>query len=96
MALSIKIEQPITAEEAVKLVREDLIEESKSIYTAAPAETLASLLGEENLKKIREYDISRLKTGRASPPKVENAKEIESKKKKFMTPHEFRKFNRGY
>lgn len=97
MALALKIGENITASEATQLVKEDLIEESKSIYSASPAETLASLLGEENLKKIREWDISRLKSGQSPrPPKVENPTEIENKKATPSSFQERRKRIRGF
>lgn len=47
--------------EVVELVKEDYQNDIKELFGAADGATLAALLGEDGLKKVRTHDLSRLK-----------------------------------
>lgn len=53
--------------DVVELVREDYVNEIKQLFGASDGTTLASLLGEDGLKKVRQHDISRLKSPTDAP-----------------------------
>jgi len=92
-----KIGFQMTAAEAAKLVREDVETHYRHLYGASDPETLVKLVGEEGLKKIREYDTKRLKDPNSvlQTPEIQGERKQNRDGKQRMTPEEWRKFNRG-
>ncbi len=94
---SAKIGFEMTAQEAAKLVKDDIELAHRNLYGNSDAETLFKLLGEENMKKVREFDTSRLKNPNANlvtPQDQPDAARPRNQSKR-MTPQEWRNFNRG-
>lgn len=91
-----KIGFQMTAQEAAKLVREDVETNFRTLYGESDPETLVKLLGENGLQKIRGYDTSRLKDPNAVLKTPEQQGEVHRKREtgKRMTPQEWRDFNR--
>ena len=52
----------ITAKQSAKLVKEDLIEEAKQVYSKTDPEKLINYLGPEIVKKLKNYDLSKIKS----------------------------------
>lgn len=93
-----KIGFEMTPQEAAKLVREDVENAHRNLYGDVDAETLAKLLGEQGLQKLRSYDVSRLKDPNAQLKTPQEQAEPQVRKRdhsKRMTPQEWRMFNRG-
>jgi len=87
----------ITAAEAAKLVYEDLVSTHRSVYKETEAEQLVRLLGEDGLKKIREYEASRLKDPASKLQTPENQPDLggrQSRTGKRMSHAEWRAFTR--
>jgi hypothetical protein len=87
----------MTAEEAAKLVKEDIEERHRRLYGEADPETLVRLLGDQGLQKIRQYDTSRLKNPEENLKTPQDQGELGQRKRnptKRMTPAEWREFNR--
>lgn len=93
-----KIGVKITAQEAAKLVEQDLVNRNKSIYENADAETLVRMLGEDTVNKLRGWDTNRLKDPTAGLRDTQPAGEKRDRKDspKRLTPHEWRRLNRGF
>lgn len=94
---SAKIGFQMTAQEAAKLVTEDIEERQRRLYSSADAETLIRLLGDQGLQKIRTYDTSRLKDPNANLVTPKEQGEIRPRTRstaKRMTPQEWRELNR--
>lgn len=86
----------LTAVEAAKLVKEDVERSYTNLYGEADAETLIRLLGENGLKKIREFDTKRLKDPNAvlaTPTEQEPVRRSDGIKR--MTPQQWRAYNRA-
>lgn len=96
IARSAKIKFPMTAIEAAKLVQQDLESFDKHRLHAADGERLAKMLGEEGLKKVREYDTGRLKDPKSQlkTPEVQGDRRSEPQRRNPMTPEQWREFNR--
>lgn len=97
---SAKIGFKMTPAEAAQLVREDIQLAHSRLVGDSDAETLIKLLGDAGMKKIREYDIAKLKdptanlrTPQEQAPK-ETRRERGSQPTKRMSPKEWREFNR--
>lgn len=84
----------VTPEEVLPLVQEDYKNEQQALFSSADEETLASILGEENLKKIRKYEMARLKV-KEQPKGERKNTSLRSPKpgEKKMTMDEFREHN---
>lgn len=93
---SAKIGFQMTAKEAAQLVREDIELKFQRIYGQSDAETLVELLKEEGLKKIREFDVKKLKSpeDHLKTPEVQGELKDRKAPSKRMTPAEWRAFNR--
>lgn len=98
IARSAKIGFQMTAAEAAKLVREDIEVRQQKLYGESDAETLARLLGEKGLQKLRAYDAARLKdpNQHLKTPTDQGTVKRRGSQTERMTPQEWRKFNRGY
>jgi len=90
----------ISPQDAAKLVREDEETRIQSIAGETEAETLARLLGEKTLEKLRAWEAQKVKDPNAqlrTPTMQEQTGERRQKSDtKRMTPQEWRKFNRGF
>lgn len=87
----------MTPLEAAKLVREDTESTHKSIYSNAETEHLVKLIGEEGLKKIRAYDMAKLRdpsSNLKTPTEQSEGGRKRDPGAKRMTPAEWRAFNR--
>lgn len=92
-----KLNFEMTPQEAAKLVKEDIERSYQNLYGESDAETLARLLGEQNLQKIRQYDTSRLKdpnAGLKTPQIQGEAPNRTRSSNKPMSAKEWRDFNR--
>ncbi len=93
-----KIGFEMKPDEAAQLVREDEETRFRHRFDESDAESLVKLLGESGLKKIREYDTSRLKDPNAQLKTPIDQKEIVRKpaaqNRNPMTPAEWREYNR--
>lgn len=91
-----KIGYKLTAQDAAKLVREDLVERQKRLIGDTDGEMLIQLLGEDVANKIRKWDTGRLKN--PEPPRVAPENQGSPREKraphKRMTSKEWREFNR--
>ena len=85
----------MTAEEAAKLVKEDQETHYRNLFGEADPETLARLLGEPGLQKVRAHDTAKIKDPAAqlkTPETQGERKQRDSTKR--MSPREWREFNR--
>lgn len=92
-----KLNFEMTPAEAAKLVKEDIERSHQNLYGESDAETLARLLGEQGLQKIRTYDTSRLKDPNANLKTPMDQSEPNARARnstKRMSPQEWRDFNR--
>lgn len=93
-----KIKMPMTASEAAKLVREDVEVRNKHLFSNLSPDQIIKIVGEDGLKKLREYDVSRIKDPNANIKTPGEQGEVTRKKDpgvKRMTTAEWRAFNRG-
>ncbi len=93
-----KMNFKMTAQEAAKLVKEDLQAVHKQLYGSAEGDTLIKLLGEDVANKVRKYDTSRLKDPNAymrTPAGQEINKPREGRTAKRLTPSEWKAFKRS-
>lgn len=94
-----KLKIDMTAGEAAKLVQEDLEKERMADLKELPAEYLVKLIGEEGLKKLREYDTSRLMSPEknlTTPPKEAQGEPKKARQRRGpMDYKQWRQFNRG-
>lgn len=98
IARSAKIGFEMTAQEAAKLVKEDLELAYRNLYGEADAETLVKLLGDQGLQKIRSFDTQRLKDPNQHLQTPKEQGEVNRQRRenvKRMTPQEWRAFNRA-
>jgi hypothetical protein len=89
----------MTPTEAAKLVREDIEDRQRRLYVDSDAETLVKLLGDDALKKIRDYDVGRLKDPNSilkTPLEQPGDRRAPRRTKdvKRMSSAEWRQFNR--
>ncbi len=87
----------MTADEAAKLVREDIEQRSNMFTREADGATLARLLGDQGLQKVRAYEVARLKSPESNLKTPTEQGEPQSRARssgKRMTPQEWREFNR--
>ena len=86
----------MTAEEAAKLVKDDQETHYRNLYGEADPETLARLLGDAGLQKVRTYDTAKIKDPAAQLKTPEEQGESRKKRDntKRMTPQQWREFNR--
>lgn len=97
IARAAKIKYQMTPKEAAQLVKEDEEQRRNIRIGEADAETLIKILGEDGLKKVREYDTSRLKDPNAGLKTPTEQGEISNRSRnqtKRFTPQEWREFNR--
>jgi hypothetical protein len=89
----------MTAQEAAKLVKEDIITRQKSLVGDLDGDALINYFGEDVANKIRKWDTSRVKTPeqnlKTPEPSYERKPSDRNKPTKRMTPDEWRNFNRG-
>lgn len=81
------------ARDVVDLVRQDYMNETKSLFGAADEDTLISLLGEDTIKKIRKYEAKRMKNRNfPSTPKTQPNVQVVKKPKRGgkLTMSEFK------
>ena len=93
---SAKIGFQMTAHEAAKLVKEDLLEAQKRLIGNSDGETLIKLLGQETANKIRQYDTNKLRNPEQNlrTPEVQGEVRERKPRDKRMTSAEWRDFNR--
>lgn len=56
-----------TAKDVVEYVRKDYDDSFKELYGSADVETLIRLIGEDNVRKLREHDITKFRQGGVAP-----------------------------
>lgn len=95
MAASLDSEKPLTAMEAVPLVKEDYKSDINHFLKDLNAAQMIEFLGEDVGRKIREYDLAKLKTPLSELQKPQVQAEIEEpkskKKEKRISATEWRK-----
>lgn len=94
MASALENGYEATALDVATRVRQDLEEEHKSLFSHYDVEDLIKLLGDDQLKKIRQHDVQKVKAkAPAQPTKTEPVatpnREREEKSKKSYTMDEF-------
>lgn len=92
-----KMQFQMTADEAAKLVKEDIENAHRNLYGNSDAEVLVRLLGDQGLQKIRAYDTARLKDPNAqlkTPTEQGEPRQRPKNTGKRMTTAEWRAFNR--
>lgn len=67
IAQGLKAKVRLSANDVLPLVRQDYETEWRDLVGATNGETLAKLIGDENLKKLREHDLAKLKAQGALP-----------------------------
>ena len=95
---SAKLGYELTAVEAAKLVKEDIVTAQRNLIGNADGETLIKLLGEDLANKVREYDVKRIKSpdNFLKTPKEQGPRKTSRSPDKPMTAIERRKLTRGY
>lgn len=94
MATALEHGYEVTAADVAPRVRSDLEDEHKSLFAHYDVEELLKVLGEDQLKKIRQYEVNKVKAkAPAAPIKTEpvvqpKAEEADEKPKKKMTMDE--------
>lgn len=68
MAEGVKRGYDLSAKDVVDLVRQDYITEQKELFGQMDGDTLAQLLGEEQMNKVRKADLARLKNPQGQTP----------------------------
>lgn len=99
VARAAKLNIPMSAVEAAKLVEEDESARVEHVLRNATPEQMIKILKEEGLQKVRGYDTSRLKDPNAQLKTPEKQGEVTRKREpsgQRMSPEQWRKFNRGY
>ncbi len=88
MAKAMEKNIPISVSQVMPLVREDIETENLAILKNATPEMLEKFLGEQKLKEIRQYDISRVKKQTPAP----KTREVEKQnlKPQYLDSNEFR------
>lgn len=74
-----------SALEVMPYVKEEYINEIKSMFSVGDAQVLADLLGEEGMKKVRTFDLSRLKNPKGMVPSEQPPEKAETKAKKVKS-----------
>jgi hypothetical protein len=87
MAKAMEKNIPISVSQVMPLVREDIETENLAILKNATPEMLEKFLGEQKLKEIRQYDISRVKKQTSAPKTREVQREV---KPQYLDSNEFR------
>lgn len=89
----------MTAEEAAKLVKEDIQAKLQRVIGESDGETLIKLLGDDVANKVRKWDTSRIKDPNQfiQTPKEQGERQPRARSQgtKRMSPSEWRKFNRS-
>lgn len=97
IARAAKIKMPMTAIEAAKLVQEDVQNKNKHLFSNMNPADIIKIVGEDGLKKLREFDVSRIKDPNAHLKTPTEQGEVTRKKNSDasrMSPAEWRAFNR--
>ncbi len=87
----------MTAVEAAKLVQQDVEMRNQHLFKNLSPDQIIKIVGEDGLKKLREFDTSRLKDPSSGLKTPDEQGEITRKRDpsvKRMTPAEWRAFNR--
>ncbi len=97
IARAAKIKMPMTAVEAAKLVQEDVVAKNQHLFANMNPADIVKIVGEDGLKKLREFDVSRLRDPNANLKTPVEQGELNRGNKheiKRMSPAEWRAFNR--
>ena len=91
MAEGIKRGYDLSAKDVVDLVRQDYINEQKELFGQMDGDTLAQLLGEEQMNKVRKADLARLKNPQGqTPTKQAPAQNSDSSSKKGVNKDDWK------
>ena len=93
MAQALKIGVKVSAKDVVPMVRQDYETEFREMFGPANAEVLAKFLGDDGLKKVREFELAKLKQQGNRPivqPVHGGPVSKEPQEKKTLTPDEWR------
>lgn len=97
IARAAKLKMPMTAIEAAKLVQQDVENKNKHLFSNMNPADIIKIVGEDGLKKLREFDVSRIKDPNAHLKTPTEQGEVNRKKNSDasrMSPAEWRAFNR--
>lgn len=92
--INIKNKYELSATQLAKIVREDYIDEQKSLYGAVEGDQLLELLGPEIVKKLSKAQIAKLKA-RGTTPAAASATPKQTQEEKGLTWQDWQKRNRG-
>lgn len=76
--------------DVVDLVKQDYINDTKSLYGGLDADALMSILGDDIASKIRKHDVAKFKSGAATPKKSDSGSSSNTKKSEKLTKDEWR------
>lgn len=82
---------PIAPEDAVKGAKQAALQEFQHYTRQMDGKELASWLGEENLKKVREFDLGRIRQTAPKPTVIRDA-QAPNNKRSWMTEREFDRY----
>lgn len=87
----------MTAKEAASLVKEDLETKIQKVVRESDIETLLRIIGDQTMNKLREHDVSKLKSPESylKTPEVQGEPREKKNPNRRMTREEWRAFNRG-
>lgn len=81
----------MTPKQAVKLVEKEHMAALSSLLKDAYPDLLASLLGDEAMKKLRKRDVEKLKNPAPKAPSKEESPKQQDKKDPYVDPYEWRR-----
>ena len=95
----------LTYDQLATAVRDDILNEHKQLIASTPdVESLINIIGKENVDRIRQYNISKMKQGTEQNPKVlknqsdnqgRNTSQQNNGQRKFRSANELVDFMRG-
>ncbi len=83
----------VSASDVVDMVRQDYINEQKSLFGGLDADALIKILGDETANKIRKWDVSRVKGTKSQPktPDEQGTAKVRETESKKISKDEWRK-----
>ena len=80
MEQAIKGGVKVSVAEVAMLVKDDLVQEQKSLFSGMGAEQLAAALGQDAVDRLRQHNVSRLKTGAFGKPVLPSSTQSQPRK----------------
>lgn len=90
--LSDEVKNKITFDDVADLVKQDWQKEIQSLLGTSNVETLIQLVGDDGIKKIRNWDVSRIKQPKKQPTQHVNKTKTPKKEENKMSMDEFKEY----